>query len=356
MLVCREWYHIAAVWMYESLVVRLLYGNNVDKLIETFETPRGAELAKLVKRIDIETDVPWGGGEGGVNYKSLLFIRFLDRHCPNAEIFALWDDKAHPCSTFSTRRMRKTNVLLVSHLKSDPATIAAAQTWRCLRIIEDSSSDLSPPFSEVTFSRGFERLERLTATFGGRYIKPSPLLANLRYYPIVSLTHLTIILRSSWGVYNVPSVCDFLRQFGNQLRFFALVVDSEVPSIEAKLFKYLLSLIPNVKELSMPPCTPFPIVKQYWSVKIFGSSLGETWESYVTFVEFINTAKWIFPSLKIIRLIRPITPWPVRRREAGMCEDGNPCANMRGIRVEDKTGRDIRPLLGCICGSGVHVG
>jgi hypothetical protein len=36
-------------------------------------------------------------------------------------------------------------------------------------------------------------------------------------------------------------------------------------------------------------------------------------------------------------------------------EEGKPCADMRGIRVEDKTGKDIRPLLGCTCGRGVHL-
>jgi hypothetical protein len=217
MLVCREWYHIAAVWMYESLVVRLLDGNNVDKLIETFETPRGAELAKLVKRIDIDKDREWCSTTG-IDYDSLLLLHFLNQHCANAKIFAMWYYKIELGSTicipFSTMCMREVNVFLVSRVKSDAATIAAAETWRCLRIIEDSSGDLPPPFPAVTFSRGFERLERLTVIFLETLSNSSPLLASFQCHSLVSLTHLTIIIQVSWEAYHVPSVCDFLRQFG----------------------------------------------------------------------------------------------------------------------------------------------
>jgi hypothetical protein len=213
--------------MYESIVVRLLGGNNTAKLRERFETPR-AELAKLVKRIDIDKDSEWCP-IAGTNYNSRLFLCFLNQHCANAKISAMWYCKIElgstTCISFSTTRMREINVLLESHLESDPATTTAAETWRWLRIIEDSSRDLSPPFPAVTFPRGFKRVERVTVTFFDTHNKSSPLIASLQCHSFVSLTHLTIIIESGWETYHPPSVCDFLRQFGKQLRFFALLVD-----------------------------------------------------------------------------------------------------------------------------------
>ena len=343
MLVCREWYHTAIVWMYESLVFDRRRGvGKFDKLRATLETPRGAELTKLVKRIDINM-YKWTDGRRTISDESFSHIRFLDQHCPNAKIFVPWHGETPAGKPVSTTCMWDADALFASHMENDPEFSTAAATWRFLRIIEDSSRNRPPA---VTLSQGFKRLERLTLDFWHTSCdNTSPLLASLRCHPLVSLTHLTIKL--FFGNCNQPSIRDFLRQFGKQLRFFALVVNDRDPHFEAEPFTDLLFLIPNVKELVLPlggyVRASVPMPEQYRSVEIFGASRSRwTSRSYSLLIGFLKMATWSFPSLKVVRVLG------MRSFESPCLRIHGPCADkllMREIRVEDREGKDIRPFL-----------
>jgi len=313
------------------------------------ETPRGTELTKLVKRIDIDMYRDFDRNSSKIEYESLSLLRFLDQHCPNAKIFVPWHRGTPMGRPVSTTCMWDADALLASHLENDPTFSTAAVTWRFLRIIEDSPRDRSPPIPAVTLSQGLKRLERLTLVFTrASRNNVSPLVASLRRHPLVSLSHLTIKLDIADR--NQPSICDFLRQFGKQLRFFALVLNHGIPRIGVEPFKDLLSLVPNVKELVLPLSVraPVPMPEQYRSVEILGVSMRfNAWNPrsvyYSHFIVFIKMAIWSFPSLKIVRDLGDISlDW------RSVCVHEKSCADMllmREISVENKAGMDIRPLI-----------
>ena len=185
-------------------------------------------------------------------------------------------------------------------------------------------------------------------------------IRNLKYWPLPSVTHLTIMsyIPGNEGAYD--DVLEVLRpsRLGLQLKFFALLVHQTTSSHQTTACGSLelLKAMPNLEEVALPcfwdsahlPNTTINFPKVHtmgMEVHRFDYTATATPED--AFATYTETCCRLFPNMRTIRTTSTTHTYTVdyfRIRRYGPIKKAATLLKGRGIKFEDCTGWDINQV------------
>ena len=243
------------------------------------------------------------------------------------------------------------------------STIASVNTtssnnqicWKALTVIIDPSEDMSGELPNL--NRPLSHLKYFTLIFNGN--TQSTILSSLstlKEWSLPSLTHLSLHLYSNE---HRGAVKDVLRAFGRQIEFFALTGECNMRGTDRPWFCELLTAALNIKEFVFDPqpsdnidFDQLPPAK-YANVEIVGlpvSIQSPEMQSLKNFSWYIQLCVRAFPSLRIFRITGTLA-LPSREHMSKLynsfwVREAAIDLRSKGIRLEDRRGRDLWELLG----------
>ena len=355
-LVCKLWATLSTEFLYEciSLHTRWNVHTNLNRLLITLQHPnRGAELAKLVKRIEIDSDIAHS------SHCEDLILTFLSV-LPGLRVIRTWRNRVVLPLNITLKdqpTLGKLSALIVT-----PSTIASINTtssnddiyWKALTVIIGL---FEMPDTLPILNRPMLHLKYFTIIFHGssrNNILSS--FSRLQGWPLPFLTHLSFHLCSNE---HRGEIKDVVGAFGKQLEFLAVTGRGNMRSEDRSLFRKLLTAAPNVKEFVFGPKLSDNIEfdqlppEKYASVEVVGLPVsicsGEGPYSQ-DFSWYIRLCAQAFPSLRIFRItgtiVLPNRETDSERYNTFWVRKAAIDLRSKGIRLEDRHGQDLWEELG----------
>ena len=351
-LVSKLWAALSIEFLYECIVLDQKRGM-VDRLLVTLRQPnKGAELARFIKRIDIERD------DSPLSNVQDLFITFLSI-LPELRVLRCWKDNLFQPLYITLEdqpELCKLNTLAVVPKAIDSINATSSDSelcWKALTISIDSCEGTGIPGELPILNRSMLRLKHLILKFND--IQESSFLSSLsrlQGWSLPCLTHLSFHL---YSIRHRGAVKEVVDAFGKQLEFVALTGEGSLTGRDEPLFCQILGAAPNIKEFVFSPRRSDDInidhlpPARYANVEVVGLPKDVNWGTQ-GFYWYTRLCAQAFPSLKIFRITGVVVPpnrerngrqfneWWVRRAAIDM--------RSKGIRLEDRTGRDLWEELG----------
>jgi hypothetical protein len=362
-LVCKLWAALSAEFLYECIIIDAKSGANkrLSQLLATLRrSDRGRELAMFVKRIDFD------GAISPLTSLQDLFIRTLSI-LPNLRVLRSWRDRLVQPLYIALKDqpvLRKLSAFLTA-----PDTIASIDTtlsgsqlpWKALTVVIDAFECPDMPGELPTLNQPMLHLKHLTLVFNDIAEESILLsLSRLQGWSLPSLTHFSFHL---YSVEHMGVVKGVVGTFGRQLEFLALTGRSLIRGTDKSWFCELLTAAPNIKEFVFCPRSSDNISfehlppAKYGNIEVIGLPVSINYseeQSTKDCAWYIRLCMQAFPSLRLFRITGVLVPPDPEheRRQFNEFWVRRAAIDLRskGIRFEDRRGRDLWEQLGTAAG------